>query len=123
MPWGEGVPPAPPGTSRVSSEELDELTLRTDADYNGDGMLTTQELDRFVKENMPRIAAKFPLMVANRRAEEMGYSLRKHRVKVEQTETTKGSIWLINYLPVWKGKLHRRGGGCVIEVNSADASK
>jgi WD40 repeat protein len=49
-------------------EELTELALRSDADYNGDGTLTTQELDRFVKENMPRIAARFPLMVANRRA-------------------------------------------------------
>ena len=49
-------------------EELAELKLRTNADYNGDGTLTTIELDRFVKENMPRIAARFPLMVANRRS-------------------------------------------------------
>jgi hypothetical protein len=49
-------------------EELAELKLRSDADYNGDGTLTTLELDRFVKENMPRIAAMFPLMVANRRS-------------------------------------------------------
>ncbi len=30
-------------------------------------MLTTQELDRYVKESMPQIAAKFPLMVAKAR--------------------------------------------------------
>jgi hypothetical protein len=49
-------------------EELSDLKLRNTADYDGDGILTTQELDRYVKESLPQIAAKFPLMVAKARA-------------------------------------------------------
>jgi hypothetical protein len=49
-------------------EELSDLKLRNSADYDGDGILTTQELDRYVKASLPQIAAKFPLMVAKARA-------------------------------------------------------
>ena len=49
-------------------DELNDLKLLGTADYNGDGTLTTQELDRYVKESLPQIAAKFPLMVAKARS-------------------------------------------------------
>ena len=41
-----------------------DLKLRRDADYDRDGIITTSELDAYVKEAMPPIAAVFPEMVA-----------------------------------------------------------
>ena len=41
-----------------------DLKLRPDADYNSDGIITTSELDAYVKETLPAIAAVFPKMVA-----------------------------------------------------------
>ena len=55
-------------TQDQEPEELNELKLRGTADYDGDGTLTTHELDRYVKETLPQIAAKFPLMVAKARS-------------------------------------------------------
>jgi hypothetical protein len=41
-----------------------DLKLRRDADYDADGIITTAELDAYVKEAMPPIAAIFPEMAA-----------------------------------------------------------
>jgi WD40 repeat protein len=41
-----------------------DLHLRPDADYDRDGIISTSELDAYVKETMPSIAAIFPEMVA-----------------------------------------------------------
>jgi hypothetical protein len=41
-----------------------DLKLRRDADYDRDGIITTAELDLYVKEVMPPIAAVFPEMIA-----------------------------------------------------------
>jgi WD40 repeat protein len=43
-----------------------ELKLRPDADYNGDGTITTAELDAYVKEAMPPIASVFPTLFVSR---------------------------------------------------------
>jgi hypothetical protein len=54
-------------------KELARLKLPADADFDHDGTLTTGELDNYVKQTMPLIAAQFPTMVANRRdAENVG---------------------------------------------------
>ena len=47
---------------------ITKLKLRPDADYNGDGLITTAELDAYVKETLPPIADLFPQMVVERRA-------------------------------------------------------
>jgi WD40 repeat protein/uncharacterized caspase-like protein len=49
-------------------EELQEVRLRGSADFNDDQVITTRELDRYVKEFLPRISEKFPLLVARQRA-------------------------------------------------------
>jgi hypothetical protein len=49
--------------------EIASLKLRADADYNGDGLISTTELDTYVKEVLPPIADLFPqLMIVKRRA-------------------------------------------------------
>jgi uncharacterized caspase-like protein len=58
----KGVDPA------QEPREVARLDLRPDADFDGDGILTTLELDVYVKQTMPRIAAQFPAMVAQVRA-------------------------------------------------------
>jgi uncharacterized caspase-like protein len=49
-------------------EEFASLKLRRDADYNGDGLITTAELDVYVKETLPPIADLFPQLIVKRRA-------------------------------------------------------
>ncbi len=49
-------------------EEIVSLKLRRDADYNGDGLITTAELDAYVKETLPPIADLFPQLIVKRRA-------------------------------------------------------
>jgi WD40 repeat protein/uncharacterized caspase-like protein len=49
-------------------EEISSLKLRRDADYNGDGLITTAELDAYVKETLPPIADLFPQLIVKRRA-------------------------------------------------------
>jgi WD40 repeat protein len=49
-------------------DEISSLSLPTNADTNGDGILSTTELDVFVKENLPVIARMFPSMVVAREA-------------------------------------------------------
>jgi hypothetical protein len=43
-----------------------ELNLRPDADYDGDGTITSAELDAYVKEAMPPIASVFPKLFVSR---------------------------------------------------------
>ncbi len=45
-----------------------DLKLRRDADYNGDGIITTSELDAYVKEALPPIAGVFPKLFVRRSA-------------------------------------------------------
>ncbi len=56
-----GMGEVPPG---VEPQLVADLKLRRDADYDHDGIITTAELDAYVKEAMPPIAAVFPEMVA-----------------------------------------------------------
>lgn len=53
---------------RDEPEEIASLKLRPDADYNADGLITTAELDAYVKEALPPIADLFPLLIVKRRA-------------------------------------------------------
>jgi uncharacterized caspase-like protein len=41
-------------------KEITNLKLRPDADYNGDGIITSAELDTYVQRTLPPIAAIFP---------------------------------------------------------------
>ena len=50
-------------------EEVSKLKLPPDADFNGDGILSTSELDSYVKQNLPEIAKLFPDLVARREAQ------------------------------------------------------
>jgi WD40 repeat protein len=50
-------------------EEVSRLNLRENADFNGDGLLSTGELDSYVTQNLPAIAQLFPGLVARREAE------------------------------------------------------
>ncbi len=47
-------------------EKITELSLPEDADFDRDGVLTTGELDTYVKQSLPRIADKFPEIVTAR---------------------------------------------------------
>lgn len=58
--------------------------------------------------------------IANRRAREMGYLPEKHRLAVEQDESATGMVWRVNYVP--DVGVNQRGGGCIIDVNSADGT-
>jgi hypothetical protein len=49
-------------------EEISRLELPRDADFDHNGTLMTDELDRYIKQTMPMIAAQFPTLVANRRS-------------------------------------------------------
>ena len=50
-------------------EEIARLKLSRNADFNGDGILFTSELDSYVKQNLPEIAKLFPGLVARREAQ------------------------------------------------------
>lgn len=54
--------------TRDEPPEIARLDLRPDADYNGDGVITTAELDRYVKDTLPPIARLFPDLVVKRTA-------------------------------------------------------
>jgi WD40 repeat protein len=54
--------------TRDEPPEIARLDLRPDADYNGDGVITTAELDRYVKDALPPIAGLFPDLVVKRAA-------------------------------------------------------
>ena len=54
--------------ARDEPPEIARLDLRPDADYNGDGVITTAELDRYVKATLPPIAELFPSLVVKRTA-------------------------------------------------------
>ena len=54
--------------ARDEPPEIARLGLRPDADYNGDGVITTAELDRYVKATLPPIADLFPDLVVKRTA-------------------------------------------------------
>jgi WD40 repeat protein len=45
---------------RDEPKAIADLKLRPDADYNGDNVITSAELDAYVKETLPPIAAVFP---------------------------------------------------------------
>lgn len=49
-------------------DEVKQLALPRNADLDADGILTTGELDQYVKQSLPLIARQFPLMVTSRRA-------------------------------------------------------
>jgi len=53
---------------REEPAEIAGLKLRADADYNGDGLITTAELDAYVKESLPPIANLFPQLMVKQRA-------------------------------------------------------
>jgi hypothetical protein len=53
---------------REEPPEITGLRLRPDADYDGDEVVTTAELDRYVKETLPPIAELFPTLVVKRTA-------------------------------------------------------
>jgi len=50
-------------------EEVSRLNLPRNADFNGDGILSTSELESYVEQNLSAIAALFPGMVARREAQ------------------------------------------------------
>jgi hypothetical protein len=50
-------------------EEVTKLKLPPDADFNGDGILSTSELDSYVRQNLPEIAKLLPDLVARREAQ------------------------------------------------------
>jgi hypothetical protein len=54
--------------SKEEPEEIASLKLRRDADYNDDGLITSAELDAYVKETLPPIADLFPQLIVKRRA-------------------------------------------------------
>jgi WD40 repeat protein/uncharacterized caspase-like protein len=53
---------------RDEPKAFEDLKLRADADYNSDGIITTAELDKYVKESLPQIAGVFPTLFASRQA-------------------------------------------------------
>jgi len=53
---------------REEPEEVAELGLPPHADLDGDGILTTSELDAYTKQNLPPLAELFPTLVASREA-------------------------------------------------------
>jgi WD40 repeat protein len=55
---------------REEPKAITDLKLRPDADYNGDGTVTTAELDTYVKEALPPIAAVFPNLFVSRQGPE-----------------------------------------------------
>jgi hypothetical protein len=50
-------------------DEVARLNLPRNADFNGDGILSTSELDSYVRQNLPEIAKLFPGLVARREAQ------------------------------------------------------
>jgi hypothetical protein len=54
---------------RQDPDEIKRLSLPPNADANNDGILSTSELDAYVKENLPVIAGLFPTMILSRQAE------------------------------------------------------
>ena len=65
-------------------EEIAELKLPPNADFNDDGILTTAELDAYVNQHLKEIAAVFPDLVASREAEELPGRPRTPAGKLEQ---------------------------------------
>jgi WD40 repeat protein len=53
---------------RKDPEEVASLNLRPNADFDGDGILSTSELDAYVKQCLPEIARLFPDLVTRREA-------------------------------------------------------
>jgi WD40 repeat protein len=53
---------------RDEPKSFADLKLRPDADYNNDGIVTTAELDAYVKESLPPIAGEFPKLFVSRQA-------------------------------------------------------
>jgi serine/threonine protein kinase/WD40 repeat protein len=62
------------GTIPVGSEprEITELGLPRDADFDGDGVLSTGELDAYAAQVVPRLADVYPRLVAGRRGPAAG---------------------------------------------------
>jgi len=58
------------------------------------------------------------VVIANRRAVEMGYGLDQHRLSIEEHQSPDGSYWRIVYLP--NAGVTRRGGGCQIDVDASN---
>jgi WD40 repeat protein len=50
-------------------EEVSKLNLRTNADFDGNGILSTSELDTYVKQYLPGIAGLYPELVTRRQAQ------------------------------------------------------
>jgi WD40 repeat protein len=50
-------------------EEVAKLNLRPNADFDGDGVLTTSELASYVKQFLPELARLFPELVTRREAQ------------------------------------------------------
>ena len=50
--------------------EITQLALRDDADFNGDGLVSTAELDDYAKRALPAIARLFPVLMTRSRDEE-----------------------------------------------------
>ena len=73
--WATACSPTPcsaawePSSAGDEPEEIAELGLPANADFNADGILTTTELDAYVSQNLKAIARVFPDLVASREAE------------------------------------------------------
>jgi hypothetical protein len=76
--------------------EIAGLKLRSDADYSGDGTLTTAELERYVQEVMPPIARLFPDLVVQRSAvKEARPEARQELDQALQLKATRSSFPLL----------------------------